>query len=273
MNTQIVKQRLHRSWRPLLGVLILATILYWVTNSVLFSTVIVGGALIGLAAALAGDLRGAHPPTERTAGKRLSPRTFLLHDWLVVRFAALVGVGALIFVGAWMAGYFLLPQGALRSAAMQPSAVLDSRGETLIAEWLGILAWNLTIPVIVPVLGNFLLRIGGYPLGYLLVLLTFVQYGLVIGTNSFAIPYAQRMAPSFAIFARAAPYEMAAYLLIVAATYSLARFEMTDFAQGTLRRVHAAPRSLSREQWVGLALGLLLIGLAGLREAGMILAL
>ena len=97
-------------------------------------------------------------------------------------------------------------------------------------------------------------------------------YGLVIGTNSFAIAMAERMAPSLAVLERAGPYEFAGYCLIAVGTYSLARFRFTDFLAGEIQRVDTGILDeIGREDWMALLFGILVVIAAAWREAAMIL--
>jgi len=190
-----------------------------------------------------------------------------------VRFAGLLAIAALLFVAAWYAGYHLLPEGVLRSKNAAAAAVGGTVAPNVLMEWLPMVLWNVGVGCGLVVLGNIALRINGYPLGYLAPLVNVVIYGLVIGSNSFAIPMAQRLAPSLAVLERAGPYEFAAYLLVAAATASLSRWEIKRFMRTNPERVLPPPRlALTAGQWAAVGLALALILLAAWREAVMVLA-
>ena len=90
---------------------------------------------------------------------------------------------------------------------------------TLLAEWGKIVGYNLRA-VCLLVLVNLILWFDLFPLGYVTVFGNLTLYSIFIGTNSFAISIPERMAPSFAIFARFGPYEMIGFLLVAAATFT-----------------------------------------------------
>ena len=255
--------------------LLMAAAVYLITRSALLALWVVGVAAAIAVAGLVMQRRGATPTdvVKSRREKRTSPLgRALLHDRLPVRFATLFGLVAVLFVAAWFIGYHLLPERAL--AAAPARGALDESPATLGAALLQILAWNLTLPLAVVIGANLLLRINGYPLGYAHPLLTSVWYGLILGSNSFAVPMPARMAPSLAVLQRAGPYEFAGYCLIAVATYGLARFEMKHFLEGRVERVTpSVPLSLTPTQWLGLASGIALIVLAGWREAAMIAAI
>jgi hypothetical protein len=142
-----------------------------------------------------------------------------------VRFAALLGLGLLIFLAAWAAGYGLLPEGALRGRSAAAALAGATVAPSFWAEWGRLLAVNLLMSMLIVVFSS-LLRLHGYPLGYLIPLVWFLTYGLSLGTNSFSIPLPQRMAPSLAVLGRSGLYELAAYTLVAAATAGLPRFEL-----------------------------------------------
>ena len=93
-----------------------------------------------------------------------------------------------------------------------------------------------------------------------------------MGTNSFSIPMAEQMAPSLAVFVRAGPYEMIAYILVTVATYNQSRFALTQdmHSPKDIHRISPVPR-LSLEQWGGIGLVIALFLLAGWHEAAMII--
>jgi hypothetical protein len=106
---------------------------------------------------------------------------------------------------------------------------------------------------------NLLLIPSGF--GYLVPLAWYIYYGLLLGTNSFGIAMPERIAPSLVIFERAGPFELTAYPLSAAASYI--RTPALKWP-GKLR--HISPSA-----WVVLVISLLMIVLAGLREALMII--
>jgi hypothetical protein len=278
MLRHIVSNRIRQSWLPFLVICLLGYLIYAGTGQILFSVLIIGAGLGGAIGSIIVEARAA---TATTAGSRASPHTrpsllqrFLLHRRLTIRFTSLMLLVAVLFTAAWSTGYYLLPEGMLRGQTAVPALIVEGRAETLWQEWLTIAAWNLTLPVAIILLANLLLRIHRYPAGYIILSIQTLLNGLVLGTNSFAIPLAEPMAPSLAVLQRAGPYEIAAYTLICVATYSLSHFEITSIFQGELRRVHTRLHfALTKEQWIALILGMVLLVFSAWREASMIMAL
>lgn len=271
MFGQSIRYVFQRHILPFLISCVIAYTIYLVTGEAVYGAIVMAFALVG---AIGGRLVGSSPLEAADEHSPSIAQRLLLHDRLLVRFAALFTLSTVLFVAAWSLGYYLLPGGVLRSAGAAPAEAVNQAAPTLFGELLSILTWNLTLPVVVIVLANLAMRVNGYPLGYLYPLFNSIMYGLTLGTNSFVFPMAERMAPSLAVLERAGPYEFAGYILITAATYSLARFEMPNFFRGTIRRVTPTPAlRLTREQWLGMVLGVLIVALAGLREAMMIVAL
>ncbi len=253
---------------------LVAAIVFVLTWQPLAFALIGLGALAGLAAGTLAERRGmvaAQPAAVGPEQERRSPLARVLqHERLIVRTAGLMAVAALLFMAAWYAGYYLLPEGILRGrTAMAPAG--SGVAPSVLREWLGMALWNVTVPLALIVAGNVLLRINGYPLGYLPPLFNVVMYGLIIGTNSYTIPMPTRMAPSLAVLGRAGPYEFAGYLLVAAATSTLSCWEIRRFMRSNPERVAERP-ALSRGQWLAVGAGIAVILLAAWREAAMIVA-
>ena len=97
---------------------------------------------------------------------------------------------------------------------------------------------------------------------------------MCLGTNSFSIPLPERMAPSLAVFGRTGLYEIAAYVLIAVATYSLPLYKAKRFFPPKSEPIIPKPKfSLTLKQWVGLGLAIAVLLVANAREAYMIVSL
>ncbi len=103
-----------------------------------------------------------------------------------------------IFFLAWIAGYLILPQGALRGKL--PGTWLLGEDIDVLSTFLKILLFNSLIGGIVFSLCN-LFRVGDVPLGYVAIWLDILVFGLLKGTNSFIYPY-ETMLASFIGFLR-----------------------------------------------------------------------
>jgi hypothetical protein len=200
-------------------------------------------------------------------------RRFLCHERLYVRFLALFGLGVVLFTLAWTLSYYLMPEGVLRGRTGSAMLAGDEAAGSFIAEWLRIVALNLVAGSLI-VLANRIYRFRGYPLGYIIPLAWLTTYAICLGTNSFSIQLPERMAPSLAVFGRTGLYEIAAFTLVAAATYSINLYNVTQFIPPTYQPVTPKPRfSLTLEQWVGLSLAIAVLLAANAREAYMIMTL
>lgn len=192
-------------------------------------------------------------------------RRFLLHDSVFVRFAALFGIGLVVFYVAWALSYALLPEAVLRGKSGAAVLAGTDAAPTLGLEFVRIAAINLAVVVLFVIFPNRLLHVNGYPLGYLPPLLWFIHYGLLLGTNSFSIPMEQPLAPSWEVLSRSGMYELAAYCLVAASTHAVA----VSRAKGLFASEPVSPRPpfSANVHKVGLASGFLLLLAANMWEA------
>jgi hypothetical protein len=139
---------------------------------------------------------------------------YVNHDNVLVRLVASWVVFTTLFVAAWYVGYYLLPEGILRGAA-GVGARTPYLGDVR-AEFLSILGFNLLFTLVLVGANTF--RSVETPLGHLVLLVTFVQGGLVWGSNSLVIQ-AGRLEPSLAVaLGRSGLYELTAFVAIAVAT-------------------------------------------------------
>jgi hypothetical protein len=196
----------------------------------------------------------------------------LHHDALWVRFLSLMGLATVVFLVFWAVGYSWLPEGVLRGRSGAAVLAGEEAADTLLAEFLRIALLNL-FPIAIVVAANRLLVIQGFPLGYLPPLLWSASYAITLGTNSFSIPLPARMAPSFAVLARSGPYEIAAYVLMAAATYALPTYVAKRLIPPDSEPIEPPPPFWASIDWIGFALALLLLIGASLWEAYKIVSL
>jgi hypothetical protein len=245
---------------------LLASLLFLITDQWLSFGVIVPGLLLGFGLGTLLDQRRSisHLAENRKIAHQADGRfaTWLcnlyLNNSLPVRFASLLVLGALLLILAWYAGYYLLPEQIIQTSAPAGKAA----AQNIYWEWARILGYNLLVLVAIALIG---LLLPSHPFAYLVPLAWCILYGLLLGTNSFVIPMPERLAPTLEVFQRAGPFELAAYLLVAASAYSPARRTLIGLKATLSRR-------LDRSQFVGLALGILLLILASGWEAHMILA-
>lgn len=200
-------------------------------------------------------------------------KKFLCDERLWVRWLALSSVAAFLFTAAWVVSYALLPEGILRGRTVASGLAGETAAATFFAEWGRIFVVNLVMGSLI-LAANRVPRINGYPLGYLIPLLWSVLYGVTVGTNSFALPLAQPLAPSLAILARSGPYEILAYILAAVATagwptYAIQRLFVTNPTPVVPR----PPLSLPHPERLGLLVAIVALALANAGEAYAILNL
>lgn len=176
----------------------------------------------------------------------------------VLTFAALLAAAQALFWAAWWFGYRFLPEGALRGrtgAAALPLENLDPLWRAL-----AVLAWN-AFAACVFVAGANLLRVRQLPLGFVPPLAYWAMYGLILGTNSFAVPMAERPTPSPALFfQRSGVLELTAYLVVAAATAGRARWRQEGWLGGPVKRLEPRPPQPVERVMLALAAVLLIAG-------------
>lgn len=194
-------------------------------------------------------------------------RRLLLHDSLPVRFAALLGLGLILFYVSWIVAYALLPEAVLRGKSGAAVLAGTEAAPSLLFEFIRIAAINMAIAGLFIVLPNRLLQIDGYPLGYLPPLLWFVHYGLLLGTNSFSVPMPEPLAPSWTVLARSGLYEIGAYCLIAASTHSIAVARSPRLFSFASEPVRPRPPFLAGVHKAGLGWALAVLLVSNLWEA------
>ena len=200
-------------------------------------------------------------------------KRLLCNKRLYVRFLSLLGLGVVLFTLVWTLSYFFLPEGVLRGRTGSAILAGDEAASSFLAEWLRIVALNLMAGSLI-VLANRIYRYKGFPLGYIIPLAWLTIYAVFLGTNSFSIPLPERMAPTLAVLGRSGLYEIAAFTLVAAATYSINLYDVKRFIPPTYEPVTPKPKfSLTLDQWVGLGLGIVVLLTANAREAYMIMTL
>lgn len=119
------------------------------------------------------------------------------------------------------------------------------------------------------VAANYVLRINQVPLGYIIPIFWFINYGLILGSNSFTFALPQRVGPSLYVLQRSGIYEMAAYILIACATYNFSRYEIKRLFKTNPEEIKAEIKTVP-QQYMGIILAVLILLLANLREVIMI---
>jgi hypothetical protein len=192
-------------------------------------------------------------------------KRYLMHEKLLVRFGALLGGVATVFLCAWILSYFFLPEGVLRGRLVgQVLAGNDSAGGSVWLEWLRILAINLGVMLLLIVAPNVFRTEGDYPLGYSTVTLIAIICGITLGTNSFTFSLGGKIPPTVAIFGGSGLYEITAYVLAAAATTSISKYRLVGkWPKQTIEAiVPPQARFVVQERNVGLVLAITILLIA-----------
>lgn len=198
---------------------------------------------------------------------------YLCHKSVVIRFLSLYLFGIILFIIAWMLSYAFLPEGIIKGKSIASQAVGGEVSANIIKEFITIFTFNIFAGLLI-VLANITLKIKSYPLGYLIPILWLINYGMLLGTNSFGIPMESTMAPSFAVLKRSGLYEMMAYSLLAVATYSISRNRMEKvFTRKSVPIKKEDRKTMKTEQWVAIVIAVIVLLLANLREAFMLMNL
>ena len=197
---------------------------------------------------------------------------YLASDNAWIRFISLLSVTLILFVIAWVIGFYLLPEGFLRGKFAGAALAGETAAESLTKEFLRIAVINLVM--LAPIMaGNWVFKHKEIPLGYVVPIVWAVIYAVVIGTNSTTIPMPERMAPSMQVLARSGLYEISAYALAAAATYGISAYRVIRFYPPESEKIMPAPRLLHAIHWPALATAILLLMAANLWEAYQIVRL
>lgn len=219
------------------------------------------------------DTTGAGAATTAGSDGPVAPIShYVNHESLVVRFLTLWAVCLLVFSVAWVVGYYALPEGILRGSLGADAPVV---GATVWETFVRIFAWNLVLGA-GPVVAFNTLRSVNTPASYVVLVVVWLQGGLVYGTNSLGIQ-AGRLAPSLAtLLGRSGVYELTAYVALAVATRELLLWHQRSGPRWReeFERVRSpGDWSLGRREWAMVLAGLVLLALANYREAVMIHAL
>ncbi|MGQ9543111.1 MAG: hypothetical protein ACUVTM_03330 [Candidatus Bathyarchaeia archaeon] len=146
-------------------------------------------------------------------------RKALMSRNILVRTATLWTIGFILMYVSWMFSYRALPEGVLCGKFLVSR--LEIMTYELLSTFSRIFSYNLLL-VCLPLVTSNMFKVRGLPLGYLLLEYHWMLYGMLLGTNSFLIPSPLRIQPSIDTLTYGVGlYELTAYTLMVAATYSL----------------------------------------------------
>jgi len=193
----------------------------------------------------------------------------LTHPRLWRRVAVAYSVYVVLTLVSFAFGYFLLPRGALANTPWTAAGAMAAGAKTPLRQFLTTLVFNLGFVLVLGVLLN-LQRVRGFPTGYVFVFSAGILSGLIAGTNSFA---AQTISPytleGWLVALRIQHLELLGYTVIVASTIAIGLREYTSWLPWktkesgiqTWRHIR-----LTRQEWLGIAIGLAMLLLAAYNE-------
>jgi hypothetical protein len=189
-------------------------------------------------------------------------------DGVFKRAMWLYGLYAVLSNGAYLLGFYLLPEGFMRGS---PGAAVVAQEGSFLGQLGLTLVFNLGLVSSVAILLN-LVRVKGFPLGYLIPISSGIVSGLISGTNSFATSNLthynawEGMALNLSI----GGLEMLAYVLVAAATANLAMYQYRSWwrSSGEWKPTRRGFRELrlTRSEVVTIAIAVLLFLVAAYRE-------
>jgi len=177
-------------------------------------------------------------------------KRYLCHEKNLVRFIALLALSAVLFLIFWTASYSWLPEGIFRGKTGSAIVGADA-ADTFLSEFLRIAAYNLIMGIGLIIAANWILKVDCFPLGYLIPLYYVILYALFLGTNSFSIPLAGKMAPSLAVFGRSGVYEITAFLLMASSTYQISAYRIVQAFPPQSESISPAPVFWKAVDWAG----------------------
>ncbi len=189
-------------------------------------------------------------------------------DDVLKRVLLLYGLFMLLTNAAYLLGYYLLPEHFLIGSQMEAPARVVAASGTFWSQMVLTFLFNLGLVTVLSLWLN-LFQVKGFPLGYLWLIVTALQSGLVAGTNSFLqsdltkFNVREGMAANLSI----GGLEFLAYILLIASTVSIAVYHFSSWTQlrPTVMKKFRDVR-LSRTEVLCLIAGIVLLLVAAYRE-------
>lgn len=167
---------------------------------------------------------------------------------------------------AFAAGYFLLPEGFLRGSISSTPAEFVAQQTGFWPVFLSTLGFNLGIVLSIGIVTNTQ-RVRGFPCGYIYVLVQSIIVGIVAGTNSFVLqiisPYTLE---GWLVAIRIGHLEFLGYTAIIASTIGVVLEEYDSWKWKPDRTRSWRNIKLSRQEILGLVIGIILVIIAGYNE-------
>jgi hypothetical protein len=187
---------------------------------------------------------------------------YLVHDKLSIRLMSLLLSIAVLFVAVWILSYYFLPEGILRGRNIaQLASGEDLLGDSIWLEWFRLFTINLTAMLVFVCLPNLFVDNHGIPLGYATITIMACYFGILLGTNSFAIASGDKIAPTIGIFASSGFYEISAYILAAVSTVTVSKYRIIGhWPKQTMEKLgKVVDRRQMLERNIGLGMAILIL--------------
>lgn len=166
-------------------------------------------------------------------------------------------------------GYFLLPEGALLNTPYSALAEVAAQQTGLWLQFLSTVGFNLGFAFLLGV-GLNLQRVNSFPTGYVVLFAAGIMSGLFAGTNSFVV---QAISPytleGWLVALRIRHLELLGYTVIVASTIGVGIRDYSSWLPWKAKETKIqnwCEIRLSRQEVIGIVVGVFLILLAGYNE-------
>jgi len=193
------------------------------------------------------------------------------HESVFNRVLWLYGLYMLLSNAAYLFGYYLLPEGFMRSSPAVAIGGQIATAGTFWSEFALTFLFNLGVVVVFAVLLN-LIQVKGFHLGYLWLISIGIISGLISGSNSFAASDLKQYNAwdGMALNLSIGGLEMLAFVLIITSTVSLGVYQYQSWWQWKSTKVmNLRDVRLSRAELLCLIFGILLLIIAAYRETAM----
>ena len=183
----------------------------------------------------------------------------------------LYGLYSLLNLVSFLSGYYLLPEGFMRSSPYSAIGSFVASATSFWGEFGLTLLFNLGIVIVVCILTN-LQQLNGIPMGYIVLVILGIFSGLVSGTNSFSASDLKQFNAwdGMALGMSIGGIEMLAYVLVISATANIGLENYRNLWRWKGEKIKSLRDiRLSVSERFCLCLGILMIVIAAYRETVM----
>ena len=186
----------------------------------------------------------------------------------------LYGLYSLLNLASFLGGYFLLPEGFMRSSPYTAIGSFVASASSFWGEFGLTLLFNLGTVFVVCILTN-LQQVRRIPVGYVVPVVLGIVSGLISGTNSFASSDLRSFNAweGMALGMSIGGIEMLAYVIVIAATANIGLYNYESLSQWNGEKLRSLREiRLSPSEVLCLCIGVLMIVVAAYRETVMAMA-